>query len=116
MTVNGGEATATVEYFCARGHITRVRFAASALFSVPATWNCSSCHKLASRERPTTCPENRGQSPSPREGEADSFPKLSDRGWEEVRKRRSQAEGETLVQEALERLRENRRGTLDAEP
>ena len=45
-------STAEIEFFCARGHVTRVTFSAKALFDVPATWECEVCHLTATRIPP----------------------------------------------------------------
>lgn len=85
---------AVIEYFCARGHVTRASFSASALFDVPSQWECEVCHELARRTPP-------GMQVDP----LDASDVNIDRQIKEVEARRKPDEGEALLQEALRRLR-----------
>lgn len=93
------ESKALIEYFCARGHITRVPFSATALFSVPEKWQCEVCFENATRTPPGVTPV--GDEPvSPPNPDAT-------RHIDEVNARRSAAQREQILNEALERLRTN---------
>lgn len=78
-----------VAFWCAHGHETRPSFAADA--PIPQSWDCPRCGCPAGRDRDAP--------PTPQRTE----PYKTHLAY--VRERRSDAEGEALLQEALARLR-----------
>ena len=89
---------AVVTFWCAAGHSTRTTFAASA--SVPGVWDCRGCGRPAGVDR---------DNPPPAVLVAPFKTHLA-----YVRERRSDAEGEVLLAEALARLRAPSRGVAVA--
>jgi len=81
-----------VSFFCANGHETRPAFALDA--AVPDTWDCVRCGSPAGRESTTP--------PAARKNE----PYKTHLAY--VKERRSDADGDALLQEALQRLRARR--------
>ncbi|WP_399527170.1 RNA polymerase-binding protein RbpA [uncultured Actinomyces sp.] len=94
------DAIANIEYFCARGHVTRVSFSATALFDVPNSYPCQTCHEDAYRNRPRV-----GESAASQRQESS----LTTRHLTEVEARRSSAERDAILEDALRRLREGER-------
>lgn len=86
---------ATVSYWCARGHESRLSFAADA--EVPETWDCQRCGFPAGRNRedPPDVPKNE--------------PYKSHLAY--VKERRSDEDGRALLDEALAKIRARREGT-----
>jgi RNA polymerase-binding protein len=86
-----GEAAArvTVSFWCQAGHLTQPAFADTAL--IPQHWECPCCGQLAGQDRDNP--------PQP----APLAPYKTHLAY--VRERRTDAEGETLLAEALARLR-----------
>ncbi|MDO5048305.1 MAG: RNA polymerase-binding protein RbpA [Actinomycetaceae bacterium] len=89
-------STAEIEYFCARGHVTRVSFSAAALFDVPSKWECEVCHEVATRTPPGVKPVDGRESDAPTDR----------RAMGEAQARRTEEQREQILQEALEKLRE----------
>jgi hypothetical protein len=81
-----------VIYWCASGHRVELLFAAEA--AVPAKWDCPRCGQPAGRDE---------QHPP---GRPHAEPYKSHLAY--VKERRSDAEGEALLAEALHRLRQRR--------
>jgi hypothetical protein len=81
-----------VSFFCANGHETRPAFAIEAL--VPETWDCPRCGYPAGRESatPPAAPRNE--------------PYKTHLAY--VKERRSDADGDAILEEALARLRARR--------
>ncbi len=81
-----------ISFFCANGHETAPAFAMDA--SVPDTWDCQRCGYPAGREssEPPKAPRNE--------------PYKTHLAY--VKERRSDAEGDALLEEALGRLRARR--------
>ena len=81
-----------VSFFCANGHETKPAFALEAL--VPDTWDCPRCGFPAGRESatPPAAPRNE--------------PYKTHLAY--VKERRSDADGEAILAEALARLKESR--------
>lgn len=92
-------STAEIEFFCARGHVTRVPFSAEALFEVPSEWECEVCHQTATRIPPDVRSVDEEGPPAPKE-EADE----PSRHLLEAQSRRSEAEQEEILRDALRRL------------
>jgi RNA polymerase-binding protein len=89
-TARGGAAArVTVSFWCEAGHLTRPCFADTA--DVPAVWECSGCGSPAGRDRDNP-PERVPVAP---------FKTHLDY----LRERRSDADAEILLAEALARLR-----------
>jgi len=82
-------ARAVVTFFCAIGHTTNTVFAASA--EVPATWDCHDCDRPA------------GLDPNNPPVSIPSGPYKSHLAY--VRERRSDADAEAILAEALTKLR-----------
>ncbi len=80
-------------FFCAQGHETRPSFAAEA--AVPAQWDCPRCGLPASRDQTNPPPAPRNE------------PYKTHLAY--VKERRSDADGEAILSEALENLRRTRR-------
>jgi hypothetical protein len=79
----------TVEFWCAAGHHTRVIFAQTA--EIPESWDCQGCGRPAGRDRdnpPAAVP---------------TAPYKTHLAY--VRERRSDADAEVLLAEALRKLR-----------
>jgi hypothetical protein len=83
---------ATASFWCGNGHHTQLSFASEAV--VPQTWDCPRCGLPAGPDRDDV-PVAEGHAPY-----------MTHMGY--VRQRRSQEDGEILLNEALARLR----GTL----
>jgi hypothetical protein len=81
-----------VAYFCANGHETRPSFAMEA--DEPDTWDCPRCGLPAGQDE--------GEPPEPPRNE----PYKTHLAY--VKERRSDADGESILEEALARLRERR--------
>ena len=81
-----------VSFFCANGHETKPAFAADA--ALPDTWDCVRCGAPAGRESDTP--------PAARRTE----PYKTHLAY--VKERRSDADGEALLEEALNRLKARR--------
>ncbi|HEX6500790.1 MAG TPA: RNA polymerase-binding protein RbpA [Micromonosporaceae bacterium] len=81
-----------VRYWCANGHVSEPAFAAEA--TVPATWECVRCGLPA------------GQDPDDPPGRPRTEPYKSHLAY--VKERRSDADGEAILAEALARLRQSR--------
>ncbi|WP_072341568.1 RNA polymerase-binding protein RbpA [Actinomyces urinae] len=94
------DAIANIEYFCARGHVTRVSFSATALFDVPKSYPCDTCHEVAYRNRPGV-----GEGKASQHQESS----LTCRHLEEAEARRTPAERDAILEDALRRLREGER-------
>jgi len=86
-----------ISFFCANDHETRPSFASDA--SVPDTWDCPRCGLPASRDH--------ANPPAPPRTE----PYKTHLAY--VRERRSDADGEAILAEALDRLRSGRMPTAD---
>ena len=82
-----------VSFWCAHGHESRPSFALDA--AVPETWDCPKCGLPASRD---------AENPPP-------APKIEPYKTHlaYVKERRNDVDGEAILQEALERLRDNPR-------
>jgi RNA polymerase-binding protein len=87
----GGDLAArvTVTFWCARGHSTRATFAAAAV--PPDTWDCQDCSLPAGQDRDNPPPAPRVE------------PYKTHLAY--VRERRSEADAEVLLAQALARLR-----------
>jgi hypothetical protein len=83
-----------ISFWCANGHETRPSFAADA--QVPDGWDCPRCGFPTSRDRDNP--------PAPPRNE----PYKTHLAY--VRERRSDADGEAILEEALERLRRGEMG------
>ncbi len=83
-----------VSYWCANGHETRPSFAEGAADEVPATWDCPRCGFPAGQDQ--------AHPPSPQRNE----PYKTHLAY--VKERRSDADGEAILTEALEALRSRR--------
>ena len=81
-----------VSFFCANGHETRPAFALDA--SIPDTWDCKRCGYPAGREEATPPAAPRTE------------PYKTHLAY--VKERRSDADGDALLEEALARLRARR--------
>ena len=81
-----------IAFWCAKGHETRVAFAADA--DVPEMWDCPRCGYPAGT--------NKDETPAPPKTE----PYKTHLAY--VRERRSDADGDALLEEALNRLRARR--------
>ncbi len=81
-----------VMYWCANGHLVQPAFAADA--APPKTWDCPHCGLPAGSDRDAP------------PGRPEAAPYKSHLAY--VKERRSDAEGEALVAEALGRLRQRR--------
>lgn len=81
-----------VSYWCANGHESRLSFALDA--EVPAEWDCPKCGLTAGQDVKNP----------PSTGRSEPFKSH----LEYVKERRSVEEGEALLDEALEKLRERR--------
>lgn len=79
----------TVSFWCGQGHQTQLSFAIEA--EVPQTWDCPRCGLPAGRDRDDV-PVAEGHAPY-----------MTHMGY--VRQRRTQEEGEILLNEALAKLR-----------
>ncbi len=84
----------TVSYYCAHGHHTQPSFAMDAV--VPDQWDCPRCGLPASRDSDNPPPAPRIE------------PYKTHLAY--VRERRSDEDGEAILQEALNKLRERRGG------
>ena len=82
-----------VSYFCANGHETTPAFALHA--AVPSSWHCPRCGLPASRDEQNPLPAPRNE------------PYKTHLAY--VKERRSDADGEAILSEALENLRRTRR-------
>ena len=82
-----------VSFWCAHGHESRPSFALDA--AIPETWDCPKCGLPASRD---------AENPPP-------APKIEPYKTHlaYVKERRNDVDGEAILQEALERLRDNPR-------
>lgn len=83
-----------ISFWCAKGHETRPSFAEEA--QIPESWDCPRCGWPAS--------QNQEQPPAPPKNE----PYKTHLAY--VRERRSQEEGEAILEEALSKLRSGRMG------
>lgn len=101
-------AAADIEYYCQRGHTTAVRFHAQAIFDLPPTWDCATCHRPASRQRPSSREINHGSDPT-------QLPNHHG-AWEALSQRRTAAEGKAILESALAQLRTNSHPTPPATP
>jgi hypothetical protein len=81
-----------VGFWCANGHETRIAFAAD--IEIPESWDCPSCGLPAG-------PDQQNPPPAPR-----TEPYKTHLAY--VRERRSDADGDALLEEALTRLRARR--------
>ena len=82
-------ARTAVSFWCGNGHHTRPSFSVEAV--VPDTWDCPKCGLAAGQDRDSA--------PVP----VSNAPYKTHMGY--LRQRRSQAEGEILLDEALAKLR-----------
>lgn len=85
-----------VTYWCPGDHVTHVVFSGDDDAVPPAEWQCSSCPEMAAIERGTARPAGRrieGPHKTP---------------YEFLMMRRTPAEGEQLLEEALRKLRSTR--------
>jgi rubredoxin len=80
-----------ISYWCVNGHETRPSFAEDSSVQVPDTWDCPRCGLPAGR--------NNASPPAPPRTE----PYKTHLAY--VRERRSEADGEAILAEALEKLR-----------
>ncbi|HEY8112324.1 MAG TPA: RNA polymerase-binding protein RbpA [Actinomycetes bacterium] len=80
-----------ISYWCANGHETRPSFAEDSSVQVPDTWDCPRCGLPAGRDNASP--------PAPPRTE----PYKTHLAY--VRERRSEADGEAILAEALEKLR-----------
>jgi rubredoxin len=80
-----------ISYWCANGHETRPSFAEDSSVQVPDTWDCPRCGLPAGR--------NNASPPAPPR----TAPYKTHLAY--VRERRSEADGEAILAEALEKLR-----------
>ena len=83
-----------VSYWCAQGHETRPSFAAESAESVPETWDCPRCGMPAGRDK-----DNPPQAPR-------TEPYKTHLAY--VKERRTDAEAEAILAEALAGLRARR--------
>ena len=83
-----------ISYWCRDGHESNPTFAVDA--EVPDMWECGVCGRPASRS------ESEPPAPEPAYGASPKTP------WEFLMMRRTLADGEKLLDEALERLRADR--------
>jgi hypothetical protein len=95
----GGELAARrlVTYWCPADHVTRVVFSDDGDTALPEEWQCGSCSETASSERGTAQASGRrieGSHKTP---------------YEFMMMRRTAAEGEELLDEALRNLKSRRR-------
>lgn len=90
----------TFSYYCAKGHVTRPSFATSDDREIPSEWDCPRCGLPAGLD-----PDN---PPEPLRNE----PYKTHLAY--VKERRTDSEGEALLQEALSALRA-RRASVAAE-
>ena len=83
-----------IPFYCANGHVTRPSFAVDA--AEPETWDCPRCGLPAGKdeENPPAAPRNE--------------PYKTHLAY--VRERRTEADGEAILEEALARLRARRGG------
>jgi hypothetical protein len=83
-----------IAFYCANGHVTRPSFAAEA--AEPESWDCPRCGLPAGKDaqHPPAAPRNE--------------PYKTHLAY--VRERRSDADGEAILDEALAKLREKRGG------
>jgi hypothetical protein len=81
-----------VGFWCAKGHETRVAFATDA--EIPELWDCPRCGLPAGQDRETPPPAPRTE------------PYKTHLAY--VRERRSDADGDALLEEALNKLRARR--------
>jgi hypothetical protein len=83
-----------IAFYCANGHVTRPSFAAEAV--EPDSWDCPRCGLPAGKdeEHPPAAPRNE--------------PYKTHLAY--VRERRSDADGDAILDEALAKLREKRGG------
>jgi len=81
-----------IPFYCVNGHVTRVSFALDA--AEPDSWDCPRCGLPAGRDeqRPPAAPRNE--------------PYKTHLAY--VRERRSDADGEAILEEALAKLRSRR--------
>jgi rubredoxin len=84
-------ARAYVSYFCANGHEVRPSFAVEETVVIPAEWECPKCGFPAGRDR--------NNPPNPIKNE----PYKTHLAY--VKERRTDAEGERLLEDALRKLR-----------
>ncbi len=80
-----------ISYWCANGHETRPSFAEDSSVQIPDTWDCPRCGLPAGRDHESP--------PAPPRTE----PYKTHLAY--VRERRSEADGEAILAEALEKLR-----------
>jgi rubredoxin len=80
-----------ISYWCANGHETRPSFAEEANVQVPETWDCPRCGFPAG--------QNQENPPAPPRTE----PYKTHLAY--VRERRSESDGEAILAEALDKLR-----------
>lgn len=85
-----------ISYWCANGHETRPSFAEEALAEAPTTWDCPRCGFPAGRDQAAP--------PSPQRNE----PYKTHLAY--VKERRTEADGEAILGEALAALRARRGG------
>jgi hypothetical protein len=91
----GGRADrAQVEFWCAHDHCSTVVFSADA--ELPEAWTCQACGETAARDRGTAA------HPTHRSGAPHKTP------YEFMMMRRTPADGERLLAEALRKLRAER--------
>lgn len=95
------QSSAQVEYYCARDHVTRVLFNASALLEVPAEWGCETCGQTATRNPH----ENQQSEEKQSEDTEQSNSIFTASHHAEFQKRRSAAEAEKLLNDALEKIK-----------
>ena len=84
-------ARAYVSYWCANGHEVRPSFAVEETVVIPAEWDCPKCGYPAGRDR--------NNPPSPEV----NVPYKTHLAY--VKERRTDAEGEKLLEDALRKLR-----------
>jgi rubredoxin len=89
-----------VAYFCANGHITKPSFATSDIEEIPSEWDCPRCGFPAGLDKDNP--------PEPMRSE----PYKTHLAY--VKERRTEADGQALLDEALESLRARRAGAETA--
>ncbi|AOZ72599.1 hypothetical protein BK816_04230 [Boudabousia tangfeifanii] len=90
--------TISVDYYCVNGHITSPTFADSEKVEIPSEWECDECGLPAGRD-----PQNPPQEP-------ENIPYKTH--FDYLQERRTDTDGEKLLNEALQKLRK-RRGVVE---
>ena len=85
-----------VSYWCGSGHEVRPTFAAETVIEIPEVWDCPRCGQPAGRDR--LHPPSAGR----------NEPYKTHLAY--VKERRTEKDGDAILDEALAALRERRRG------